>query len=152
MAHGTASVVIAHPAQVVWDYIVDPDYTSNVLPGIVAVRAEKRPPYVPGDVWHGTARMFGITYEWTGVFTRFEPPRVMEFRSTKSRFPFVTIDTLEEVPGGTRYTCQATGEPAFGGPVGRLLDAAMSTAYQRVLARHLARLPAHVDGWAVNRR
>jgi hypothetical protein len=147
MAHGTASVVIGHPAQVVWDYIIDPSNTSNVLPGLLETRADKEPPYVPGDLWHGKARMFGITYEWTGVFTRVEMHKVMEFRSVQSRFPFVTTDTLEAVAGGTRYTCQAKGEPAFGGPMGRLVDAVMSMAYQRVLARHLERLPAHVDAW-----
>lgn len=149
MAHGTASVVIPHPRDVVWDYIVDPDHTANVLPGILEVRAEKRPPYVPGDLWHGVGRSFGVTYDWTGVFTRFDRPAVMEFRSTESRFPFVTTDTLDEVAGGTRYTCKVIGEPVFGGPLGRLIDATMSKVYQRILARHLAGVPAHVDAWVV---
>ena len=147
MVNATASVDIAHPAKVVWDYIIDPDHASNVLPGLLATYADKRPPYVPGDLWHDKARFFGITYQWTGVFTRVETHKVMEFRSTESRFPFATTDTLDEIAGGTRYTAEATGEPAFGGRVGRLIDAVVSEAYKRVLARHLAHLPAHIDSW-----
>jgi len=96
-ANVTASVVIAHPAQVIWDYIIHPDNIANVLPGIVSVDAGKEPPYVPGDLWHGVSRSFGITTEWTGVFTRVDIPSVMEFRTTESRFPITTTDTLEEV-------------------------------------------------------
>src|SRR5882757_167321 len=145
MPNVTASVVIAHPAQVIWDYIIHPDNIANVLPGIVSVDAGKEPPYVPGDLWHGVSRSFGITTEWTGVFTRVDIPRVMEFRTTESRFPITTTDTLEEVAGGTRYTCHVTGDPPFGGPVGRLIDAVMSRVSQRMLAKHLAQLPAHID-------
>jgi uncharacterized protein YndB with AHSA1/START domain len=145
MPNVTASVVIAHPVQVVWDYIIHPDNISNVLPGIVSVDAGKEPPYAPGDLWHGVSRSFGITNEWTGVFTRVDNPNVMEFRTTESRFPITTTDTLEEVAGGTRYTCHVTGEAVFGGPVGRLVDAVMSRVSQRMLAKHLAQLPAHID-------
>lgn len=150
MVNATASVVVAHRPQVVWDYIIDPDHASNVLPGLLTTHADKRPPYVPGDLWHGTARFFGITYDWTGIFTHVEIHKVMEFRSTESRFPFATTDTLEAVAGGTRYTAHATGDPAFGGPIGRFVDAVTSKAYRRVLARHLAHLPAHIDAWAAN--
>lgn len=145
MPNVTASVVIAHPAQVVWDYIIHPDNIGNVLPGIVSVDAGKEPPYVPGDLWHGVSRSFGITNAWTGVFTRVDIPNLMEFRTTESRFPLTTTDTLEEVAGGTRYTCHVTGDPPFGGPVGRLVDAVMSGVSQRILAKHLAQLPAYVD-------
>lgn len=152
MVNATASVDIAHPAHVVWDYIIDPDNASNVLPGLLETRADKRPPYEPGDLWHGTAKFFGITYEWTGVFTRVETHKLMEFRSTESRFPFATTDTLEKVPGGTRYIAHATGDPAFGGPIGRLIDGIISTAYKRVLAKHLSVLPAHIDEWVASTR
>jgi uncharacterized protein YndB with AHSA1/START domain len=148
MVNATAFVDIAHPPQVVWDYIIDPDHASTVLPGLIATHADKRPPYVPGDLWHGTARFLGLTYHWTGVFTRVEIHKVMEFQSTESRFPFATTDTLEEIAGGTRYTAEASGDPFFSGPVGRAIDAVVSKIHQRVLARHLARLPAHVDAWA----
>jgi carbon monoxide dehydrogenase subunit G len=147
MPNFTASVVIAHPAQVVWDYIIHPDNISNVLPGIVSVDAGKEPPYVRGDLWHGVSRSFGITDNWTGIFVRVDAPRVMEFRITESRFPpsTTTTDTLEEVADGTRYTCHVTGNPPFGGPVGRLVDAVMSRVAQRILARHQTQLPAHID-------
>jgi hypothetical protein len=79
------------------------------------------------------------------VFTRVDIPNVMEFQTTESRFPITTTDTLEEVAGGTRYTCHVTGDPPFGGPVGRLIDAVMSRVSQRMLAKHLAPLPAHID-------
>lgn len=150
MPNVTASVVIAHPAQVVWDYIIHPNNIANVLPGIVSVDAGKEPPYVPGDVWHGVSRSFGMTNRWTGVFTRVDVPRVMEFRTIESRLPITTTDTLEEVADGTRYTCHVTGEPAFGGPIGRLVDAVMSRAMRRPLTRQLAGLPAHIDAWTVN--
>jgi carbon monoxide dehydrogenase subunit G len=39
MSNVTASVLIDHPAQVVWDYIIHPDNIANVLPGIVSVDA-----------------------------------------------------------------------------------------------------------------
>lgn len=148
MPNITASVVIAHAPQVVWDYIIHPDNIGNVLPGIVSVDAGKEPPYAPGDLWHGVSRSLGITDTWTGVFVRVEAPRVMEFRITKSRFPSTTTDTLEEVPGGTRYTYRITGEPALGGSLGRMLDAVLSRVLQRVLAKHQAKLPAHIDAWA----
>lgn len=148
MPNATASVVIAHPAQVVWDYIIHPDNLSKVLPGIVSVDAGKEPPYVPGDVWHGVSRSFGITNKWSGVFIRLEAPNLMEFRITESRFPVTTVDTLEAVTGGTRYTCRVTGEPALSGPVGRLLDAVMSRAIQRAMVKHQAQLPTHVDAWS----
>ena len=151
MPNVTASVVVAHPTQVVWDYIIHPDNIGNVLPGIVSVDAGKEPPYAPGDVWHGVSKSFGLTNRWTGVFTRVDEPRVMEFRTTESRFPITTTDTLDEVAGGTRYTCRVTGEPAFGGPLGQVLDAAMSRLMQRSLAKHLAGLPAHIDAWAVRK-
>jgi hypothetical protein len=107
---------------VVWDYTIHPGNISNVLPGIVSVDAGKEPPYVPGDLWHGVSRSFGITDNWTGIFVRADAPRVMEFRITESRFPSTTTDTLEEVAGGTRYACHVTGDPPFRGPVGRLLE------------------------------
>jgi len=145
MPNVTASVVIAHPAQVVWDYLIHPDNISNVLPGIVSVDADKEPPYVPGDLWHGVSRSFGVTNEWKGAFTRVDTPNVMEFRTTESRFPITTTDTLEAVADGTLYTCHVTGDPPFGGPVGRLVDAVMSRLSRRMLAKHLAQLPAHID-------
>ena len=86
MPNFTASVVIAHPARVVWDYIIHPDNISNVLPGIVSVDAGKEPPYVPGDLWHGVSRSFGITDNWTGIFVRVDAPRVMEFRIAETRW------------------------------------------------------------------
>jgi len=144
----TSSVVIAHPPQVVWDYVIDPDHLPNLLPGTISVDAGKEPPYVPGDVWHGVSRSFGITNQWTGVFTKVDAPRMMEFQLTESRFPVTTIDTLDEVPGGTRYTCHITGEPALGGPVGRLVDALMSGVIRRAMTKHHTKLPAHVDAWA----
>ncbi|QLL06433.1 SRPBCC family protein [Mycobacterium vicinigordonae] len=152
MPQVTASVVIPHPAQVVWDYIIDPDHLSIILPGIVSVDAGKEPPYGPGDVWHGVSRSFGITNKWTGVFTRVDIPHVMEMEITESRFPFATIDTLEEVASGTRYTFRVTGDPALGGPLGRLVDAVMSMAFKRTLVKHLARLPAHIDAWVSEKR
>lgn len=152
MPNVTASIVIAHQAQLVWDYIIHPDNLSNVLPGIVSVDAGKEPPYAPGDLWHGVSRSFGITNEWTGVFTKVDAPKVMEFRITESRFPVTTIDTLDEGPGGTCYTCHVTGEPALGGPIGRLFDAVMSRAMKRALAKHQAKLPAHIDAWVSSRR
>jgi Polyketide cyclase / dehydrase and lipid transport len=145
MPNVTASVVIPHPAQVVWDYIIHPDNLSVILPGIVSVDAGKEPPYVPGDVWRGVSRPFGITNRWTGVFTRVDIPTVMEMQIKESRFPFATNDTLEEVAGGTRYAFRVTSEPAFGGPLGRLVDAVMSKAFKRAFVKHLARLPAHID-------
>ncbi|KDE96786.1 hypothetical protein Y900_029555 [Mycolicibacterium aromaticivorans JS19b1 = JCM 16368] len=152
MAHGTtASVFITHPVHVVWDYIINPDNISHVLPGLLATYADKEPPYQAGDRWYGKARLFGITYDWVGVFTRVVLPRRMEFESTQSRFPFATCDILEEVPGGTRYTCQVTGEALFGGTLGRVVDALASKAYQRMLSRHRERLPEHVDAWASTR-
>ena len=148
MASASASVVIAHSADVVWQYITDPDHTSHVLPGTLSTHADKRPPYEVGDRWYGRARFFGMTYEWIGVFTRVEVDRLMEFRSVESRFPFITTDTLDAVPGGTRYTCRAVGEPMVRGRAGRLLDVGMSKVYQHVLRRHLSKLPGHIDAWA----
>lgn len=87
----------------------------------------------------------------TGVFTRVDAPKVMEFRLTESRFPAATTDTLEEVAGGTRYTCHVSGDPAFGGRLGRLVDVLVSKAPQRALAKHLARLPAHIDSWTLEK-
>ena len=150
MPNATASVVVAHPAQLVWDYISHPDNLSNVLPGIVSVdTGGKEPPYVPGDLWHGVSRSFGITNEWTGIFTRVDAPKVMEFRLTESKVPAATTDTLEQVAGGTRYTCHVTGDPSLGGPLGRLVDALVSRVIQRALAKHLAHLPAHIDAWVL---
>ncbi len=128
MAHGTtASVFITHPVHVVWDYIINPDNISHVLPGLLATYADKEPPYqAGGDRWYGKARLFGITYDWVGVFTRVVLPRRMEFESTQSRFPFATCDILEEVPGGTRYTCQVTG---------RHCSAALSAGWSTLLHR-----------------
>jgi len=103
------------------------------------------PHHSPGDVWHGVSRSFGVTTAWTGVFTRVDVPTVMEFRTTQSRFPMTTTDTLDEVDGGTRYTCRVTGDPLLGGPVGRLLDAVLSWVGQRILAKHQAQLPGHID-------
>ena|SRR5690348_7498469 len=151
MPNFKASVVIGHPAQVVWDYIIHPDHIANVLPGIVSVDAGKEPPYAPGDVWRGVSRTFGVTDRWTGVFVRADVPRVMEFRVDDSRFPSTTTDTLEDVPGGTRYTCHITGDPPFGGPIGRLADTVLSKVAQRMLARHQARLPAHIDAYVSNK-
>ncbi|KUI30676.1 hypothetical protein AU196_14280 [Mycobacterium sp. IS-1742] len=144
----TASIIIAHPAQVVWDYIIHPDHLRNVLPGIVSVDPGKEPPYAPGDVWHGVSRSLGVTNPWTGVFERVDAPTMMQFRITESRFPVTTIDTLDEVEGGTRYTCRITGEPILGGAVGRLFDAVVSRVMQRAMASQQAKLPAHVDAWA----
>lgn len=152
MPNVTASIVIAQPAQVVWDYIIHPDNLANVLPGIVSVDAGKEPPYAPGDVWHGVSRSFGMTNKWTGVFTKVDAPRLMEFRITESSSPVTTIDTLDEVPDGTRYTCHVTGEPAIGGPVGRFLDVIVSKAMKRVLEKHQAKLPAHIDKWVSSTR
>ena len=148
MPNVTASVIIAHPAHVVWDYIIHPDHLPHVLPGIVSVDAGKEPPYVPGDLWHGVSRSFGITNAWTGVFAKVDAPKMMEFRITESRFPVTTIDTLDEVPGGTCYTCYVTGEPALGGSLGRLVDVLMSKAIKRAMTKHQAELPAHIDAWA----
>lgn len=145
MPNFKASVIIAHPPQVVWDYIIHPDNISTVLPGIVSVDAGKEPPYGPGDLWRVVSRSFGLTNAWTGAFTRVEIPNVMEFRITESKFPMTTIDTLEAITGGTRYTCHVTGDPPFGGPIGRLVHAVMSRVAQRILARHQAHLPAHID-------
>lgn len=47
--------------------------------GLLETWAERGPPY--------------------GVFTRVETNKVMELRSVRSRFPFVTTDTLEPVAG-----------------------------------------------------
>ncbi|WP_458316946.1 SRPBCC family protein [Mycolicibacterium brisbanense] len=152
MPNVASSVVVAHPPQVVWDYIIHPDNISNVLPGIISVDAGKEPPYTPGDVWHGVSRSLGVTDRWTGVFDRVDAPRMMEFRITESQFPSITTDTLEEVPGGTRYTCRITGEPAFGGAIGRMIDAVVSRLLQRVLAKHQSKLPAHIDAWALTQR
>jgi hypothetical protein len=80
------------------------------------------------------SRSLGITDKWTGVFVRVHAPEVMEISRRRVKGPSTTIDTLEEVPGGTRYTCRITGEPAFGGPVGRADDAVLSRLLQRVLA------------------
>ncbi|OBI47593.1 hypothetical protein A5707_19170 [Mycobacterium kyorinense] len=151
MPNVTASILIAHPVQVVWDYIIHPDHLSNVLPGIISVDAGKEPPYAPGDLWHGVSRSFGITNDWTGVFTKVDAPKTTEFRITESRFPVTTLDTLDEVPGGTRYTCQINGEPALGGPIGRLIDALMSKAMTRAMTKHQAKLPAHIDAWVSSR-
>lgn len=145
MPNFKASVIVNHPAQVVWDYIIHPANLSNVLPGIVSVDAGKEPPYAPGDLWHGVSRSFGIVDRWTGVFTRIEVPRTMVFRITDSRFPMTTTDTLEGVEGGTRYTCHVTGDSPFGRLVGRLADAVLSKVAQRMLVRHQAHLPAHID-------
>jgi uncharacterized protein YndB with AHSA1/START domain len=152
MPNVTASVVIAHPAQLVWDYIIHPDNLSNVLPGIVSVDAGKEPPYAPGDLWHGVSRSFGITNKWTGVFTTVDAPHLMEFRITESKSPVTTIDTLDKVPGGTRYTFHIAGEPALGGPIGRLIDALVSKAMKRALEKHQAKLPAHIDEWVSSTR
>lgn len=149
MPNVSSSVVIAHPPQVVWDYIIHPDNIGSVLPGILSVDAGKEPPYAPGDVWHGVSRTLGITDKWTGVFMRADAPKVMEFRITESRFPSTTTDTLEEVPGGTRYTCQITGEAALRGPIGQMVDGALSRVIQRVLAKHQSKLPAHIDAWVL---
>jgi hypothetical protein len=131
MPNVTSSVVISHLPQVVWDYIVHPDHIGNVLPGIVSVDACKEPPYSPGDVWHGVSRSLGITDKWTGVFIRADAPKVMEFRLTESRFPTTTTDTLED------------------GPIGRMVDGALSRVIQRALAKHQSKLPAHIDAWAL---
>ncbi len=83
---------------------------------------------------------------------RHQVDRLMEFRSVESRFPFITTDTLDAVPGGTRYTCRAVGEPMVRGRAGRLLDIGMSKVYQHVLRRHLSKLPGHIDAWASHDR
>ncbi len=66
-AAATASVVVGHPPELVWTYITDPDHAAHVLQGTLTTRAEKPPPYGVGDLWHGRARFFGMTYDWSGV-------------------------------------------------------------------------------------
>lgn len=133
----------------VWDYIINPDHLHSVLPGIVSVDAGGQPPYVPGDVWHGVSKSFGITNRWTGVFEEVNAPTMMKFRITESRFPVTTIDTLDEVNGGTRYTCHVTGEPVLGGPAAQVLDALVSKAIKRLMTKQQAKLPAHIDAWVL---
>ena len=94
---------------------------------------------------------FGISNKWTGVFTKVDAPKVLEFRirSPGSRHHH---RHLGGVPGGTRYTCNVTGEPTQGASIGRLIDAMLSRAMKRTMTKRRAKLPAHVDAWARSTR
>ncbi len=151
MPEASATVIIKHPVDTVWEYCSDPEHVAIYSPGTLELRSLTDGPLAVGTQWEGKTRVLGRTMEWRGEFTRVDADKASEFHSTKSPFDFTTRTEFEQTSDGTEFTYRIESETGLGGVFGKMADAIVTRAYQRSLTAGVENLPDLVDDWVANR-
>ncbi|MEE3851046.1 SRPBCC family protein [Gordonia sp. LSe1-13] len=151
MPESSATVTLAHPADVVWEYNSTPEHIAIITPGTIEARSLSDGPLAVGSQWEGKTRLLGRTVEWHGEFTRVDAGKATEFHSTRSPFDFTIWTDLEETPDGCVFTYRIESESGLGGVFGKMADAIVNRTYQRSLSASVESLPDLIDDWVANR-
>jgi uncharacterized membrane protein len=121
------SVEIGRPVEEVFAYAADPENLPEWSGLAIEVRKDTSGPLREGDVFVTVAKFLGRRFETPFEVTSYETNRRYTHRATGGPIPDQEWTyTYEEVPGGTRLTRAAQGEPGgFFKPADPLIERAL---------------------------
>lgn len=146
MLEASASALIKHPIETVWEYTTVPEHMAAYLPVTVEITPLSDEPLAVGAQWSGKTVILGRTMEWRGEYTRVDTYKETEFQTIEASFPFTTHSQLEETSDGVQMHFQVFSS-GFGGVFGKMADPIVLRIYQRSLSASFESLPDLVDEW-----
>ena len=141
-----ASVEIARPAGLVFDYIANMELNPTWQRGMRECRVTSPPPLRVGSTYEQVASFLGRRIESSFVVTALEPGRSITIDSVQSTFPIRVTRSVEPL-GDARCRASATVEGGPGG-VMRLFSPLMKPIAQRSVRGDYARLRALLEAQA----
>ncbi|TNE85999.1 MAG: hypothetical protein EP330_23985 [Deltaproteobacteria bacterium] len=132
----TATIDIAAPPQVVFDYVADFENNPHWQGGMESCRWTSPPPLAVGSTYEQRASFLGRTILTTFEVTAYEPGHSIRIESVVSTFPIQVTRTVEPLDGGgARVTAQVSGQPPW-----YLRLPGMATLMRRAIAADYTRL------------
>ena len=135
----SATTLLPHPPEVVFDLLADPASARLIDPSVISYEPDG------GTMALGVRntirfRALGIPMRAVSDTTAWHPGELMQFRTLRPDRPFITTATHSFVPDvlGTTYTWSMTFEPTVLG--GRIPAHVASRFFARNAARQQARL------------
>ncbi len=129
------SVQINRPLEEVYEYVANPENLPEWAGTAIEVRKDTPGPLLEGSTFTTVGKFLGRRFETPFEVTAHESPRRHAHKSTGGPFPLEWTLTFEELPGGTRLTQVAEGEPGgFFKLAGPLLERAVRRQFRTDLA------------------
>lgn len=147
MLEASASVLIKHPLETVWEYTTTPENIAAYLPGVVEMTPLSDNPVSVGAQWKGKNNILGRNFGWRGEFTRVDTYKDTEFQTIEAAFPFTTHSSLEETSDGVRMSYHVESPSGFGGLFGKMADPIVMRIYQRSLKASIESIPDLMEEW-----
>jgi hypothetical protein len=140
------SVEIARPTHEIFDHIADVARSPEWISAIVEVRDVTPGPLEIGTTFTEIGRFMAKTIETPKIVSAYEPPHLLEHRSTGGPVPQTFSLRLEPIGGGTRVTARLDAEP--GGFFGALPITVLVTAMKVIMNGDLQRLKDRLEAQA----
>ncbi len=129
------SVELNRPLKEVYDYVANLENLPEWAGTAIEVRKDTSGPLTQGTTFTAVAKFLGRKVEMPFEVTAHEHNQRHAHKSTGGPFPLEWTLTFEELPGGTRLTQVAEGEPGgFFRLAGPLLERAVRRQFRTDLA------------------
>lgn len=146
MSVSETTVLVAAPAEAVWDFIGNADNWPVFAPGIEKAIQVKGDRFQTGAVIEIHGHLLTAPVSFTVEAIAAERPTVASIRSTVGTFQFTATCTIVVTPYGSATTMRVEIEPEFGGLFAGLADAVSALAYRTLLQSKMMTVADVIDG------
>lgn len=137
MTRVEVTVTIERPPDEVFAFISDFEKNSLWQAGVQKAWFTSNGPFGVGSTYTQLSRFLGRNIEFHFEVSRFEPNKVVEFKTTSGTFPVHIIRAVEPAPEGTRVHAVIEGEASG---IFRLAAPILDRVTQRQIESDYARL------------
>ncbi len=132
-----ASIQIARPPQVVFDFLVEAENLPVWDVSVVKAEDVGDGPAELGTRTRGASKIMGRQFEWTTEVTQFDPPSRVTYTSVDGQVRFAASYVLEAAGAGTQLKARIDAESGLGGVFGRLADPFIANVQARTMRANL---------------
>jgi carbon monoxide dehydrogenase subunit G len=134
------NVVVARPAEEVFDFVIRPENLPVWDSSILRAEQEGVDPYGMGTRTRGTSKIMGRNFDWVSEVTEFDRPRRVVNRSVEGSVDFTITESVEPEGDGCRLTYRIDAASGLGGVFGRLADGFVTRSQARTVRANLETL------------
>jgi uncharacterized protein YndB with AHSA1/START domain len=131
------SEVINRPVEEIFEYISNPENTSQWQSGVLEMEQTSKGPRGVGTTIRESRRFLGRQMDSTLEITAYEPNRIIKQKSTSGPMALETSFVFESVEGGTKVTLGGEGDSRG---FFKLADPLVSRIAKRQLVADIANL------------
>ena len=138
------SVVVPQSAEVVFDFLLDPQNLPVWESSVVESHQIGDGPAAVGTRSEGVNKVLGVRFDWASEISELQRPSRVAWTAVAAgdRFHFTVAYGVEAVDAGSRVTYHVEAEAGLGGVFGRFADPLVVGAQRRTMRSSLENLAA----------